>query len=486
MSELGVQGGMLWKILSIEEEILNIILKDLDAISLKNFELTSFFYRTFIQRAFIWKKKFEKDHPNYFKGVKYNDIARRMRDYSHLDNHLKFKILCLRINHLHKNWETRSFQNKNINLKKVFNQETIKTLDTNMILTVKNSYVGLNDSHEICEHLYDISKCEKSENFQKPSSLHILDAHIFEDYMVLFGIEDNFVIKLFSNISGELLKQTDNVREKGITKWSKIKIYPDVIIAIESNFWGLESNTDEDCDSVHIFDYKNDESENIQHIRKIVLDLPPCNYLTMFTFDDAYLIGNQENNDIVELWDLKNLSMLEDQMKAPVIWRIGVSERNTSAIFCHPFAYIGKSNGRCDIWNVTTNTRIRSLEHDTTGANIFLTIKKVLVLDQFILTLTQRGKIYAWDKKKCLADQDSERCVPVWKCSSSMSGNVIYDLYADTTKLVCLESNTKEAAQWLVVKDMWHCQSAPREISNKKRFHGPQKFDKRRKFAFDL
>ena len=218
----------------------------------------------------------------------------------------------------------------------------------------------------------------------------------------------------------------------------------------------------------------------------------------MCSFDEYFLIGSQDNNDIVELWDLKNLTVLGDAVKAPVMWRIGVSERNTTAIFSEPFAFIGKSNGRCDIWDVTTNTRIRSLEHDGTGANIFLTINKILILKNYILTLTQRGKIYVWDKDRCLTQQDKDeslknldndmclesqdgdRCQPVWTCSSSVSGNVIYDLYADTTRLVCLERNARDQTEWLVVKDLWHCYQNNVVGNGKRKAPVQNKFEKRK------
>ena len=75
MSDLDLQGGSLWCVLSIEEELLKKIFKELDAISLKNVELTSFFFRNFIQEASIWRKKFEKDHPNYHTELNANTCS---------------------------------------------------------------------------------------------------------------------------------------------------------------------------------------------------------------------------------------------------------------------------------------------------------------------------------------------------------------------------------------------------------------------------
>jgi hypothetical protein len=410
---------------------------------------------------------------------------------------LKFKIYYLRFEHLDKNWKSKNFQNRNIDLKKVFTEETIKIMDTHHILTVKNTYRQNGEGYESCENIFDINKWEKNENFQKPSSLQLRSAHIFQDHLVLLGInlENNFMVKLYSTSSCELLKQSDTVNERGITKWSQIKLSKNVILLFGLNF-------NEDYDAIHVFDYKTQEMENIQHIKRIVLDLPRWNYLTMSSFDEDFLIGNQNNTNIVQLWDLQNLSWsedgieegIDDGMKAPVIWRVDGSAV-CSVVYCHPYAYIGKANGDCDIWDVITNTMVRSLEHfNATGNNIFLIIKKIIVLDHYILTLTQRGKVYVWDKDRCLAVQEGdqcldERCPPVWTCSSSVSGNVICDLYADTTRLVCLETNTREGKHMLVVKNMWHCyqrRSITREAGTKRKFDRKAKFEKRRKFGFDL
>ena len=198
----------------------------------------------------------------------------------------------------------------------------------------------------------------------------------------------------------------------------------------------------------------------------------------MSSFDEDFLIGCRVMDTFVEVWDLKTASI-----KAPVVWSSDVGYRNTikcsSVLFMKPFAFIGKSNGRCDIWNVTLNTRIRSLVHDVAVASIFLTIKKILVLNCHILTLTQRGKIYVWDKAKCLDSQDKAICLPVWTSSSSVSGNVICDLYADASRLVCLESNARDGSRWLVVKDMWHCYQGY-QVQDKRKAEEQNKFEKRK------
>ena len=144
MAEEGAEGGSLWQTLSIEEDILKQVFKDVDAITLKNLELTSLFFRNFVRRTLIWKKKFESNYPDFLVNKESRDVNNRLKRYSNLDNHLKFKTFCLKMWYLDLNWKNKNFLNKNINLKKIFSQETIKMMNTNIILTVKNNIYEMN------------------------------------------------------------------------------------------------------------------------------------------------------------------------------------------------------------------------------------------------------------------------------------------------------------------------------------------------------
>ena len=206
-----------------------------------------------------------------------------------------------------------------------------------------------------------------------------------------------------------------------------------------------------------------------------MLDLPVKQYLSLCSFDEDFLIGCRHKDTFVEVWNLQTAVLSGYMVKADVVWSSDVGYRNTikcsAVLFKEPFAFIGKSNGRCDIWDVTSDARVRCLEYDTNiaNANIFLAITKIILLKNYILTLSQRGKIYVWDKTVCLDSSRKTGCLPVWTCSSSVSGHVISDLYADTTRLVCLETNSKDGTQQLVVKDMWHCyKNRELVIENKK------------------
>eukprot|EP00090_Calanus_glacialis_P007905 TRINITY_DN16301_c0_g1_i2.p1 TRINITY_DN16301_c0_g1~~TRINITY_DN16301_c0_g1_i2.p1 ORF type:complete len:491 (+),score=95.99 TRINITY_DN16301_c0_g1_i2:22-1494(+) len=484
-----MDGGRLWQ-LSIEDDLLSRIFLDLDPVTLRNIELSSVLYWSFVKRTLLWKKKFDMEYPGFLSSTENSDILNRMKNDMAWDDHFKYKKFCLKLWHLNINWKKRKYLKKSINLQKVFNQETIQCMNTNLILTVtQNSFFAT------CGAIFDINKWDKIRHFQKAPKFHIHSADLSLDHLVLFGepkylqnsapdFEYNFVIKIFSTENYDFLKQTVVLHENEVTQWSQVRVSNDLILLFESHFLAKELNTETNFDALHIFNHNNTECEYIEHIRKIVLDLPVKKYLSMCSFDAEFLIGCRIKDTFVEVWDLKAAFLFGDKYKAGVVWSSDVGYRNTikcsAILFKEPFAFIGKSNGRCDIWNVTTNTRTRSLEHDVTDANIFLTIKKIIVLNQYILTLTQRGKIYVWDKALCLESPSKAVCLPVWTCSSSVSGNVICDLYADTSRLVCLESNMRDGTQWLEVKDLWHCYQNKVVGNGKRKAPVQNKFEKRK------
>ena len=208
----------------------------------------------------------------------------------------------------------------------------------------------------------------------------------------------------------------------------------------------------------------------------------------MVSFDEHHLMGCRLKETFVEIWELQeNVKPQLHETKLDPVWSCDVGNRNTvkcsAILFETPFAFIGKSNGRCDIWNTLLNKRIQSLEHEVTDPNIFLTIKKIILLNIYILTLTQRGKIFAWVKEECLESIYKTKCAPVWTCSSNTYGNVITDLYADNTRLVCLERSVKEGTRWLAVKDLWHCYKVTEGQSVKRKSEFQNKGVEKRKLC---
>ena len=269
----GMEGGSLWQMLSIEDDILSRIFLPLDALTLKNLELSSVLFWNFVRRTLLWKKKFDMDYPGFLLDAENNDILNRMKNDMAWEDHYKYKKFCLKLWHLKINWKKRKYLKKNINLKKVFNQEMIQCMNTNLILTVTQ-----NSFFTTCGAIFDINQWEKIRHFQKAPKFHIHSADLSLDHLVLFGepkslqnsapdFEYNFLIKIFSIENYDFLKQTVLLHENEVTQWSQVKISKDSILLFESHFMAKELNTDDDRDALHIFNYKNAESEYIEHVR---------------------------------------------------------------------------------------------------------------------------------------------------------------------------------------------------------------------------
>merc|ERR1719342_371439 len=276
------------------------------------------------------------------------------------------------------------------------------------------------------------------------------------------------------------------LHETDATQWSTVKILGDKILLFESHFLGGAANTERNCDALHYFSFEKTDTEFMVHNRKIILELPPRKYLSMASFNEEYLIGCRLKNTLIEVWDLKEAKIhnTKTDYRANLSWSCDAGNRSTvqctSIEFEYPFAYIGKCNGRCDIWNVISNQRVKSLQHDNTGKNIFMLIKKILLLEGFLITLTQKGKVSVWDKKICLEAPRANSCPPLWTANSAIHGNIIFDLYVDHSRLVCLETNIKSGEYWLEVLDLWHCYQKKPLPTTKRKSSENSKLDKRR------
>jgi len=206
-----MEGGILWD-LSIEDDLLSRIFLDLDPITLKNIELSSVLLWNFVKRTLLWKKKFDGEYPGFLSSTENCDIVNRMKNDLEWNDHFKYKKFCLKLWHLKINWKKRKYLNKNINLQKVFNQEKIQCMDTNLILTVTQ-----NSFFTSCGAIFDINKWDKIRHFQKAPKFHIHSADLSLDHLVLFGepkslqtsasdFEYNFLIKIYTTDNYDFFK----------------------------------------------------------------------------------------------------------------------------------------------------------------------------------------------------------------------------------------------------------------------------------------
>ena len=162
---------------------------------------------------------------------------------------------------------------KNINLQKVFMEEEIQCMNTNLIITV-----SANSFFKSCGAVFDVNKWDKIRHFQKAPKFHILSADLSFNHIVLFGeprslqtsasdFEYNFLIKVYTIDNYDFLKQSVLLHEDEVTQWSQVRISERYVILFESHFMGKDLSRDDNCDAVHIFNHVNPESEFIEHVR---------------------------------------------------------------------------------------------------------------------------------------------------------------------------------------------------------------------------
>ena len=89
-------GGILWRTLAMEEDILKMVLEMLNPESLKNLELTCRAFYAFIRRDQTWQRKFMKIKFHTFKYSTRMQILVSLTKLGNLSElHVKYKRICL-------------------------------------------------------------------------------------------------------------------------------------------------------------------------------------------------------------------------------------------------------------------------------------------------------------------------------------------------------------------------------------------------------
>ena len=197
----------LWSVLAKEEDLLVSVLKLLDPTSLKNIEASCSQFRDFIKSAGLWKIMFNQNYPNFLENVKNEEVVKKLITGLSWDDHYKYKRLSLKLSGLKENWLSKSWRERNLDLKPVFSGELIKAVKTDLILSVSSSAF-----FSRVANVFDLSKWRKEREAKvgSCSEMHILSAHIATEHIVLFGepkVPD-------SHFHLELLSRPDLIRIK--------------------------------------------------------------------------------------------------------------------------------------------------------------------------------------------------------------------------------------------------------------------------------
>ena len=261
-----------------------------------------------------------------------------------------------------------------------------------------------------------------------------------------------FSIRLYSRSNFCCVAASKRLGTHVATQRSKVSISGDWVVLFQSF---LHDKTGQD--TVHLFSWTEDSKELV-HRASYVLNLPPRKFLVTISCHQLFLAGIRKPGTMVEVWQLPQppSSGLCSQEVA-VVWSRDVGNRNTvtctSLHLRHPLLLVGKTDGRCDLWDVVFDKRLRSLEHGG-GTGGLLALERVVMAEDRIVTLTHKGRLAVWSLAAC-----RDPTVPQAKClfwtHQASAGAHVTDVFASSTKLVLVEANSLTQSTDIKVLDFW-------------------------------
>ena len=461
--------------LFVEEDILIRILLPLDVISLKSIESSSLAFWNFTKRTKLWRRKFHEDNPNFFDNSALSeDILLREKSVLGFDDHFKFKRLSLKYHSLLKNWKTKNFIKKAYKISsKIDAEEKLMSINSKFLLTTTRS-----EFFNSLRTIYDLNNFSVVKTFETEPKYQVLSADFTKSYVVMFGEQQlvgdpaglnhhdyNFCVKVFREPRYEVVCQSVLLHDPEFTVESRVQLCGEKVVLFVSQCRARDLNTGDHQDSLHIFTFSEPGLKFMKHERKITLRLPRQKYLSIFHFDSQNVIGSRKKNTLVEVWSLETCDLVDDCWTAPVMWSSDVGYGNvikcSSVYYRDPLAYIGKSNGRCDLWDCRLDLRLRSLLHYSgPQTERHLLVTRILLTTNHLLSLTSEGKLFVWDRQEVeevgLGHLDLNMTDPLWTSASLVRGHKIVSVFSDETKLVTLVSGPRQADTSILMYDFWH------------------------------
>jgi len=476
-NETPPEGGDLWKVLSIEEDLLQTVLLYLDFKSLMSLELTCSVFRKFIQRTLTWKKSFEANNPSYRNDTMENNLKITIKRCINRTKglHLKYKHIVLRLKNLEKNF-TKGFNSKEkVNFPKVVgpngDEFMIRTMDTkSMFIHDEGDFypshifnIETKKQHKLIVDSYNMFSIKTADiENDKLAVLRESDVHLNGNSEVFYVVETYSINTQEENPTLQTCKlreQSVAHAESSIGICVKVKLSKDMVLLLSMKKENLIMQG-----VVNIF--RIDEEKLVQS-GQIFCALPENAFSEKLSLlNRKYFITCRPGRRFVDIWDLNKVE--KSRNEAEMIWEREVINTKSipmvkcSAIeFSLPHLLVGKSNGRCDIWNILDNCIIRTLEHGLeTGLN--MEIKKIVVFSNLIYSLTDSGWLFAWDKGKCLKaknEKEKQKDFLSWVIRSR-KGKTLTNFVVDHTKIVTVEQHQAKSVwqskMFLVIRDFWN------------------------------
>jgi len=471
------EGGSLWRVLSIEEDLLQAVLLHLDYRSLMSLELTCTPFRKFMQRTLTWKKVFEAAYPTYSDDTMDKNLKVMIKRCINRTKglHLKYKYIVLRLKTLEANLAKGTNSKDKINFPKVVGPNgdlyMIRSMDSQSIFIHDEGEfypsqifnIETKTQHKLINDTYDMFSIKSSDvcNCQlvvlRESDIHLNGTsemfYVIETYMIPTSEEKS------TSLACKLKEQSDSFAESVIGICVKVKLALDTVLLLS-----IKKENQIMHATVNIF---TTAEEKLVSSGQIFCALPENAFSEKLSLlNNKHFITCRPGRRFVDIWDLNKID--EYTKKAEMIWEKEVInsksipiEKCSAIAFSFPHLLVGKSNGRCDIWNTHDDCIIRSLEHGLeTGLN--MGIHKIAIFSDFIYSLTDSGWLFAWDRKKSFHPKirkEKSKNFLSWVIKNR-KGKDIINFEVDHTKMVTIEKHQAKSVwqskMFLVIRDFWN------------------------------
>jgi len=475
-NKLPTEGGDLWRALSIEEDLLQTVLLHLDFQSLLSLELTCSTFRKFMQRTLTWKKIFEADNPGYCNDTMDRNLKVMIKRCINRTKglHLKYKHIVLRLKNLELNL-AKGFNSKHkIDFPKVVgpngDEFMIRAMDTQSIFIHDEGEfypshifnIGSKRQHKLVNDTFEMFSVKSSDiRNDKLVVLRESDVHLNGNSEVFYVIETYLIPSQEEESTSQACKlreQSVSIAESNIGICVKVKLALDNILLLSIKKENLIMQG-----IVNIF---TTDEEKLVPCGQILCSLPENAFSEKLSLlNSKHFIACRPGRRFVDIWDLTKIE--NSTNKAEMIWEKEVinsksipMEKCSAIAFSKPHIFIGKSNGRCDIWNILEDCVLRSLEHGLeTGLN--MGVKKIVLFSDYIYSLTDSGWLFAWHKAKSLDPKNSKektKDLLSWVIKNR-KGKTITNFEVDHTKIVTIEQHQAksiwQSKMFLVHRDFW-------------------------------
>jgi len=391
-----LEGGSLWQILKVEESLIRKILLQLDPVVLMNLEKTCLLIRNLIMLHHIWRRKCSREFRDLLSHSlvkeKYDQFASKENKKNTeelLENeHWSFKVKYVWCWNLKLNWEKGQFL----------------------------------QSEQFCGKFSDIVSTEFVNRFGDGGGAEIPSLkHIFgPPEKAEFKFNDTSIISCVLQVSSsEIIILGKNVGDRIFNIWMWNKNTLELLIEFSSkevhdhimfdNFGdeSLDHGSSVLKDRIIIY---NAEKFCVMQFQlnppEICLvgmgDIPELVDTCQAVFSAGYLGINEEFKILI--WQID----LDIPANTPIkIWELDTSLqksfpkiRTSSLCLDFPLAYVGKSDGILEVWNVTEEELVNSIDHSelVNAESGSCDIIEMLQTESNVLTLNGKRELFVLDK----------------------------------------------------------------------------------------